>query len=117
MNATGWVAVLNRLEALRTLPAGWNGDDSRPPPLACIWRAVTFLLWADDLVTLVPLVSPLEEGGVELEWGAFHRRLLSVAITRDATTVYYAHHGRTEWEGFLSDCGQLSTWLNETARV
>ncbi len=71
-------SVVDRLNEVALLEAGWDGDNAMPPTqeagLAAI-RAVCEVMWRD---TPVPAIVPMFDGGLQVEW---HRRDLDIEMT------------------------------------
>lgn len=75
-----------------SLPGGWDSYDARPIAHSTAQNALTFLARFFDHETVPPVVVPLADGGVQLEW---HRGGLDVEIMfspDDQTEVYVANH-------------------------
>lgn len=74
-----WIApVAERLEAIRALPAGWDGGEAKRPDAWHAVEAFGFLWRLMRAATAVPSIVPLADGGVQIEW---HRGGLDIEAT------------------------------------
>jgi hypothetical protein len=89
----GLGASLDRLEALRERPAGWNGYDALAPDPGAISFAEAWLsdlyqeVTAQGAVRLAPHVTSSAEGEVVFEWWNDSRKLTVYCTSGDASFV------------------------------
>jgi hypothetical protein len=102
-DASPWYgAALNQISGLTALAVGWNGYDAREIKADFAIDAATFLTRVAFPGIAAPSITPLADGGVQVEW---HRGGLDieVAFSDEDPGVYIADREGGETELPLSE--------------
>jgi hypothetical protein len=77
--------VSRKLDHLRSLPRGWDGDRAQPVTQSATWGMYCLLTQLGDARTVFPFLAPDGNGGVMAEWRAGEWRLeIEVSDAGDA---------------------------------
>lgn len=91
-----------RLLLLRT--RGWDSYGARPVNPEALDRAVRFVLHLVDYELAPPRLSPLNDGGVRLEWfGAVGEVWIDIPASGEASCFFEDERNGDEWEGPIDE--------------
>lgn len=64
-----WESVAEELSQVANLPDNWNGYGERRPSRDAVVRAIALLIDLRRNAMRQPAISPLSDGGLQLDWG------------------------------------------------
>lgn len=64
-----WESVVQQLTVVANLPDNWNGYEERRPSRAAVGRVIAVLIDLRRNSLRKPAISPLADGGLQLDWG------------------------------------------------
>lgn len=115
-----WPWIIEAVNGVRSLPAGWDGRHARPVTEAAVLATLKIAFQLVGSQDLLPQIFPLPDGGLQLEWHVFGAGLeievdgsgAPFAVATDAV-------GQTLWERefAIDDVSSVADLRNLVARM